>query len=245
MASDEFYDRDDVRERYLRHLERPDNPNDALERPVFLELAGDPNGLDVIDLGCGDARFGRELLERGARSYLGLEVAEGMAALARGNLEGRNGRVEHGPIERWRAEPATADLVTSRLALHYVEDLAGVFRQVHAALRPGGRLVLSVEHPVITSSFASLADGRRSSWLVDDYFRTGARPHRWLGSEVVKHHRTLEDHLDLLRDSGLLLERLRESRPVRENFRSEAEYERRLRIPLFLFISARKPAPTG
>lgn len=41
--------------------------------------------------------------------------------------------------------------------------------------------------------------------------------------------------------SGLRLERLRESRPSHEHFQGEQEYERRLRIPLFLFIAARKP----
>jgi SAM-dependent methyltransferase/predicted acetyltransferase len=239
--SEAFYDRDDVLENYLQHRRRPDNPNDAVERPAFLQLAGDLKDLDIIDLGCGDALFGREALERGARSYVGVEVSESMATLAQRNLAGLAGRIEHASIEDWRAEPATADLVTSRLALNYIEDLAGIFRHMHESLRPGGRVVLSVEHPVITSSFESLASGRRSNWLVDDYFRTGPRPHRWLGHEVLKYHRTLDDYLDLVQNSGMLLERVRESRPSRENFQSEEEYQRRLRIPLFLMIAARKP----
>jgi SAM-dependent methyltransferase len=238
---EEFYDRDDVLENYLRHRRRADNPNDAIERPIFLQLAGDLKGLDIIDLGCGDALFGREALEQGARSYIGVEVSERMAALAHRNVAGLAGQVENQPIESWRAKPATIDLVTSRLALNYVEDLTSIFRQMHEALRPGGRVVLSVEHPVITSNFESLASGRRSSWLVDHYFRTGPRPHLWMGNEVLKYHRTLDDYLDLVQNSGLLLERVRESRPSRENFQSEEEYQRRLRIPLFLFIAARKP----
>jgi SAM-dependent methyltransferase len=242
---DEFYDRDGVREEYLQHRQRPDNPNDAIERPIFLELAGDLAGLDIIDLGCGDARFGREALEQGAHSYLGIEVSESMATLARRNLEGLNGRIEKIAIEGWRAEPETANLVTSRLALNYVEDLTAVFRQMHEALLTEGRIVLTVEHPVITSNFESLASGRRTNWLVDDYFRSGARPHRWMGREVLKFHRTLDDYLDLVQGSGLVLERVRESRPSRENFQSEDEYQRRLRIPLFLFIVARKPLRTG
>jgi SAM-dependent methyltransferase len=238
---EEFYDRDDVLENYLRHRRRANNPNDAIERPIFLQLAGELKDLDIIDLGCGDALFGREALECGARSYVGVEVSERMAALAQRNLAGLAGRIEHASIEDWRAEPATADLVTSRLALNYVEDLASIFRHMHKALRPGGRVVLSVEHPVITSNFESLASGRRSNWLVDDYFRTGPRPHLWLGHEVLKYHRTLDDYLDLVQNCGLLLERVRESRPSRENFQSEEEFQRRLRIPLFLMIAARRP----
>src|SRR5690606_9274509 len=239
-GSDEFYDSLNVHETYLKQRQRPDNPNDAIEGPHFLRLAGDMHGLDIIDLGCGDGQFGREALERGANSYQGIDASERMAALARYNLEGLEGRVAHQTIEEWRATPSNADLVTSRLALNYVEDVASVLRQAHDALRPNGRVVLSVEHPIITSSFASLAHGRRMNWLVDDYFRPGARPHTWMGQEVVKYHHTLEDWLELVKDSGLHLERLCESRPSRENFQSEQEYERRLRIPLFLVIAARK-----
>jgi len=49
-GSDEFYDNDEVHGTYLRHRQRPDNTNDAIERPIFLELAGDLIGLDIVDL---------------------------------------------------------------------------------------------------------------------------------------------------------------------------------------------------
>ncbi|HEX7022771.1 MAG TPA: class I SAM-dependent methyltransferase [Trueperaceae bacterium] len=238
--SEEFYDGEGVRDRYLEHRRQRDNPNDAIERPAFLALAGSLQGLAVLDLGCGDARFGREALEAGAHSYLGIEASEGMAAIGRKTLEGTSGVVEHMPIESWQPAPEGVDLVTSRLALNHVENLAEVFRNVHAALRPGGRLVVSVEHPVITSNFASLEGGRRTTWLVDNYFQTGARPHMWMGHEVVKYHRTFDDYVSLIQESGLVLEAMRESRPARANFHSEEEYPRRLRIPLFLFLSARK-----
>lgn len=131
--------------------------------------------------------------------------------------------------------------MSSRLALNYVEKLQPVFQEIYKALRPSGRAIVSIEHPIITSNFASLAAGRRTTWLVDNYFKPGARVHRWLGHEVTKYHHTLEEYLDLVTTTGFELERVRESRPQRDNFLSEQEYERRLRIPLFLFIAAQKP----
>jgi SAM-dependent methyltransferase len=244
-TQDEFYDREGVLDRYRRHRDRQDNPNDAIERPIFLELLGNVRGLDIVDLGCGDAGFGREALEQAARSYHGVEVSRAMVDLARRSLDAERGSVELVSIERWQPRPGEADLVTSRLALNYVEDLSDVFRKAQLALTPSGRFVFSVEHPVITSSFESLAGGVRTSWLVDNYFLTGARRHEWLGQEVTKYHRTIEDYLVLLRENGFGLERLRESRPSPENFENHEEYLRRLRIPLFLFVSARKLEPAA
>lgn len=44
-----------------------------MEEPAVLGEVGDQSGLRVIDLGCGDARFGRLLLAGGCASYLGID----------------------------------------------------------------------------------------------------------------------------------------------------------------------------
>jgi SAM-dependent methyltransferase len=237
----EFYDDPDVRTNYFLHRKRPDNPNDVLERPLFLELAGDLTNLDIIDLGCGDAAFGKEALLKGARSYEGIEVSQAMVDIARQMLFNTSGIVRHESIETWQAKSEKVDLVSSRLALHYLENLKPVLQEIYQALRPSGRAIVSVEHPVITSSFVSLAAGCRTTWLVDNYFKSGARVHMWLGKEVTKYHRTLEDYFNLFTNVGFEISCIREAHPQKVNFLSEKEYERRLRIPLFLFIAARKP----
>jgi hypothetical protein len=127
--------------------------------------------------------------------------------------------------------------------LHYVDDLAPVFRNVHQTLKAGGRFVFCVEHPVITScnrSRGESGDGLRQDWIVDDYFVTGKREVKWLGQQVTKYHRTVEDHFTLLQNANFTVTHLRESRPVPQNFSDEALFQRRSRIPLFLFLAARR-----
>jgi len=86
--------------------------------------------------------------------------------------------------------------------------------------------------------------GKRANWVVDDYFRPGARHVTFLGRPVVKYHRTLEEHLAAVRDAGFRFSRLSECQPVRDRFLAdEAEYGRRLRIPLFLLVEAENPTP--
>jgi SAM-dependent methyltransferase len=238
----DFYDDEQVFATYMAHRRRPDNPNDTIERPALLDLLGSVGGLRVLDLGCGDARFGRELLEAGCRSYTGLEASRNMIAAARETLAGTAGQLVEATIEGWSYPVAAFDLVVSRLALHYVEDFAALCDRVFAALAPGGRFVFSVEHPVITSCDRGWPAGtQRQDWVVDDYHRPGRRVTSWLGGEVVKYHRTIEGYFGALQDAGFTVERLLEGTPRREQFASEETYARRLRIPLFLLLAAGKP----
>ena len=195
-----FYDDSEVFATYMQHRAWSANPNDTIERPAFLDVLGDVRGRRVLDLGCGDGRFGRNLLDAGALSYLGVDASANRAALADQTLPGC---VRHQRIEEFTAPPGSMELVVSRLALHYVSDVGAVLRRVYATLAHSGRLVFSVEHPIITSSDqAWQGRGPRQAWLVDDYFVTGRRDTDWMGSRVVKFHRTVEDYISLIQSAG-------------------------------------------
>lgn len=237
----EFFDDREVLETYKARRALLTSPNETIEYPIFRELIGEVGGLDILDLGCGAAEFGEELLNKGAASYVGLEASEKMASLAEKRLRGQNAKVARSTIEAYDFAPASFDLVISQLVLHYVEDLLTTFGRVYKTLKPGGRFIFSAEHPVITSCSKSLESSeRRTAWLVDNYFKTGERVYPWMGAEVVKYHRTVEDYFSSLQEVGFTVERLRESRPERENSVDKEEYERRLRIPLFILFAARK-----
>jgi SAM-dependent methyltransferase/8-oxo-dGTP pyrophosphatase MutT (NUDIX family) len=234
-----FYDDDRVFATYQAHRARSSNPNDTIEEPAFVVVLGEVRGLRVLDLGCGDGRFGARLLGHGCAHYVGVEASRNMLHLAQQTLDGTRSVVHAGRIEDFVPEPASFDVVVSRLALHYVEDLEPVFGRARRALVDSGRLVFTVEHPVITSSDAAWQGrGQRQAWLVDDYFRTGRRETNWLGARVVKFHRTIDDYVRLVEAAGLELETLHEPAP-RPDRVGEDEFRRRQRIPLFLLLSAR------
>jgi SAM-dependent methyltransferase len=240
-----FYDDEAIFATYTAHRHRPGNPNDTLEGPAFLAMLGPVEGLRVVDLGCGDAGFGRALLGAGCAAYTGVDGSRRMCAAARRTLEGTAGRVVESTIEAWDAPPGSVDVVVSRLALHYVADVAAVFARAHRALVDGGRLVFSVEHPVITSCARGWQPGTpRQEWVVDDYHVAGPRVTRWLGGDVLKHHRTVEEYFGALRRAGFAVEELGEGRPQLEHLGPE-EHVRRGRIPLFLLLAARKSAAPG
>ncbi len=214
-----------------------------MEHPALAEELGPVSGLRVLDLGCGEAEIGRELLSAGAARYRGIDGSTRMIEAARRVLAGTTGEAVLCDIEDL-AEPAESfDLVLSRMALHYVADLGPVLRAARACLAPGGRVVLTVVHPVITSSDARASSTEpRQNWVVDDYFNTGPRDQRWLGARTLWHHRTIEDYVFELRDAGFALVNLRECAPHRERFDDDAEFERRRRIPLVLLLAGARAA---
>lgn len=238
-----FFDDEVVFATYMRHRQGADTPNETLEKPVMMDLIRPITDKRILDLGCGDAAIGRELLQHGATSYLGVEGSHKMATVATQTLADTAGRIVLQTIEHWTYPHAAFDLVIARLALHYVADLAPICTNVFHTLAPAGRFVFSVEHPAITSCDRGWTAGiLRQDWVVDNYFTTGLRVTHWLGGTVQKYHRTVEDYFHLLQKAGFIVEDLREARPQREHFYDVETYERRNRIPLFLILAARKPA---
>jgi SAM-dependent methyltransferase len=233
-----FYDDPELFERYRQHRAWSLNPNVVMEAPALFEELGPVSGLRVLDLGCGDAEIGRELLNAGAARYRGIDGSARMVEDARQKLEGTTGEAVSCDIEDL-AEPAESfDLVLSRMALHYVADLGGVLHACRACLAPGGRMVFTVVHPVITSHDARESSTEpRQNWVVDDYFDTGPREQQWLGTTTVWHHRTIEDYVTEMRTVGFALTNLRECAPHREQFDDDAEFQRRRRIPLMLLLA--------
>lgn len=183
------------------------------------------------------------MLAAGARSYLGLDSSNRMVEQAGRTLAGTAGHVDLVDIEDFVADADSVDLVTARLSLHYVADLDRVLAVCARALAPGGRLIVTVVHPVITS-YDNLPAGPRTTWTVDDHFQPGPRIRAWMGSQVTWHHRTLESYFAAITRAGLTVTSLRECEPDAARFDGDTdELTRRRRVPLFLLLNARAPAP--
>ena len=164
-----------------------------------------------------------------------------MAKEATKSLTDTVGTVHLSSMESWDFQTGNYDLIVSRLALHYLADLKDIFRKAHKTLANDGRFVFSVQHPVLTSSIKSAAAcSSKADWIVDDYFNSGERVEPWIDKKVVKYHRTIEEYYQLLKQAGFMIEDIREGTPRVEEFSSESEYKRRMRIPLFLLFSCKK-----
>ena len=107
-------------------------------------LAGDVDGLDTLDLGCGTGAMSELLGPAGAR-VTAVDLAPHMVAVARERLAGVPGivGVEVMDAQALDLPDASFDLVVAALSLMFCPDHPAAFAEVHRVLRPGGRLVMA------------------------------------------------------------------------------------------------------
>lgn len=217
----------------------------AAEWPVLRSLLPDLAGRRVVDLGCGFGWFSRWADEHDAASVLGFDISAKMLDRARSNTASATVEHRRSDLDVLDLEPSSADLVFSSLTLHYVKDLDRLLATIAQSLTPGGSLVLSVEHPILsaptTQEFDTSATGERF-WKLDNYLIEGERVRTWFVDGVVKRHRTVATYVNSVVGSGLTIERIVEWGPTADGVEARPELADDLHRPWFLLVSALKPA---
>ena len=122
--------------------------NGHYERPAMLSLAGDVAGRRILDAGCGAGPLSAALRDRGA-IMTGFDLSTAMIDLARRRLgEDADLTVTDLAKPLPYADAAFDDVVAS-LVLHYLKDWTEPLAELRRVLKPGGRLILSVNHPIL------------------------------------------------------------------------------------------------
>ncbi len=175
-----------------------------------LGLLGDVTDRDVLEVGCGSAPCARWLVTQGARA-VALDLSAGMLRHA-ARLNDVTGITV--PLIRANAEylpfaDGSFDSACSAFgAVPFVADVRTVFDEVARVLRPGGRWVFAVTHP-IRWIFPD-DPGPDGLTVITSYFdRT---PYLEVDADgratYVEHHRTMGDYVRALNGAGFLLEDL-------------------------------------
>lgn len=168
-------------------------------------LLGEVAGRDVLEVGCGAAQGARWLVAAGAR-VTAFDISAGQLAEAR-RLDRRSGvtvpRLVQADAQYLPLRDGAFDLVVSAFgALPFVGDATRTLQELARVLRPGGRLVFSVTHPV---RWVFPDDpGPAGLTVQQSYFdRT---PYVEVDAEgraaYVEHHRTLGDWVRALVAAG-------------------------------------------
>lgn len=166
-----------------------------------LGLLGPVAGRDILDMGCGGAQTTRWLRGRGAR-VVGLDLSMGMLT----SVPGSRTPLIQADCARLPLRDNSFDVVCSAFGgIPFSEDTVSVMIDVARILRPGGRLVFSVTHP-IRWAFPDVP-GEPGLTAHRSYF--DRRPYRELDDDgtlrYAEHHRTVGDRIRELSAAGFVL----------------------------------------
>jgi toxoflavin synthase len=204
--------------------------SDFTARPAIFELCEPVKDAVVLDLGCGEGYCSRELMKRGARQVIGVDISANLIAAAQAEeahqplgiryLQGNSTSI----LEVLQADGLVAggdeqfDLIVAVFLFNYLtfHEMLQCMTQVQQLLKPGGRFVFAVPHP----SFAFLSQSKTTfhfniqnntqnnggSW---GYF---SDRDRLLSGEIARRdgtrlpvqvrHKTMQDYFNALQRSG-------------------------------------------
>jgi SAM-dependent methyltransferase len=170
-----------------------------------LQLLGSVAGKRVLEIGCGGAQCGIAFALQGA-IVTGVDIAASQLAFARELAERHHVTIEFHERSMEDLDPipsGSQDLVFSANAFAYVDDLFSCFREVHRVLKEDGLFVWSRGHPCYDLMDGQTLQPGRS------YFETGKFV-EGDGPPFAGFRRTVSDYVNLLADTGFLIERMLE-----------------------------------
>lgn len=173
-------------------------------------LLGEVASRRVLEVGCGSASCARWLAGQGAQ-VVGLDLSMGMLrhAVDGARETGISVPLVQADATRLPLADGSVDLACSAFgAVPFVADSAAVMREVARVLRPGGRWVFAVNHP-LRWIFPD-DPGEAGLTVAQSYFdRTPYVEVDRLGQPTyVEHHRTLGDRIREIVAAGFVLEEL-------------------------------------
>jgi SAM-dependent methyltransferase len=127
--------------------------SDFTARPFLLSWCQPIDGKRVLDLGCGEGYFSRQLKQQGAAYVEGVDIAREMIAGASAAEEseplGIHYRVSDA-AEFSGMQDEVFDLAVAVFLFNYVdqEKMTKIMKGVFRVLRRGGRFIFSVPHPM-------------------------------------------------------------------------------------------------
>ena len=197
---------------------------------------------DVLDVGAGEGQIARVAASIGAARVVGVEPARAQLALARERAGGpRYARAEAAALP---FADGGFDAVVACLVFEHIDSADEALAEVGRVLRPGGRFLFFLNHPLLQTPGSGWIDDRI---LDEQYWRIGPYLHEDSSLEEVEKdvhlpfvHRPLSRYVNAMAAAGLLVHRMEEPAPPPGFLARAEEYEAAASIPRLLFMLARK-----
>lgn len=201
----------------------------------------------VLDIGCGEGQVARHLVAASAAGPggPGVEVVgvDPFPAQIRVAHQRAGGPVYAlAPAERLPFAAASFDGAVACLVFEHIDGLDDALAEVARVLRPGGRFVFLLNHPLLQTPGSGWIDDQildppEQYWRIGPYLPEAETLEQVQRGVFVRFlHRPLSRYLNAAHDVGLHLERMLEPAPP-EGFLAQApEYREAATVPRLLVL---------
>lgn len=148
--------------------------------------------------------------------------------------------------------PASFDAVVACLVFEHIDDVDGAIAEVARVLRPGGRFLFLLNHPLLQTPGSGWIDDQildppEQYWRIGPYLAEQATIEQVQKGVFIRFvHRPLSRYLNALVEAGLSLSRMVEPAPPPGFIARAEEYADAATIPRLLFLSLeRSPGRTA
>ncbi len=231
---------------------------DALNTPAFLAMLPPVEGLEGLDVGCGEGSNTRKLAQRGARMQA-IDIAPTFIRHAQAAEEIGPLGIAYQVADALDLpfEEGSFDFATAFMSLMDVPDQGKALQEAQRVLRPGGFLQFSILHPCFCPPYRKvMRDANRKvlAVAVAGYFdATQGQVETWQFSTLPpeerakfapfrtpRFHRTLSGWVEIICRAGLTIEAFGEPCASPELAAAVDEVADTRVVGLFLHIRARK-----
>lgn len=233
---------------------------DYLNTPAFFAMLPNVDGLSGLDIGCGEGHNTRLLAKSGAR-MTAIDIAEVFISHAKEAEADERLGIDYrvaSAVELPFAD-STFDFASGFMSFMDVPETDRVLAEAYRVLKPGGFLQFSIAHPCFdTPHRRNLRDSNKKTYAIEvgDYFRSrDGEIDEWLFKaaptevkqgmrkfKIPRFSRMLSQWLNLVIESGFLLERIEEPRPRDETVAACPDLQDAQVVSYFLHLRLRKPA---
>jgi SAM-dependent methyltransferase len=202
----------------------------------------------VLDVGTGEGQVARLAAQVGATRVVGVDPTWAQVEVAKqrggGPAYARSGAAAL-PVP-----DGSFDAVVACLVFEHIEEVDAALAEVGRVLRPGGRFLFFLNHPLLQTPGSGWIDDQvldppEQYWRIGPYLIEDASL-----EEVEKDvfipfiHRPLSRYVNAMAAAGLVIREMAEPAPPPGFLARADEYEQAATIPRLLFLRAEKLGPS-
>lgn len=217
--------------------------------PLLLEMLGDITDKVVLDGGCGNGYFTEMMAKLHPARVMGVDFSPEMIQIA--NKKHKRDNTEYRVASLSEKLPwipdASVDVAVFSLVLNYLPNLEILVGELQRIIKPGGRVLLVVESPMVNAHYFSQqslrgtpdeAYGKAVGYFEVTPTRRGTPI--YAQNEVERYNRPHESYMQPFYNHGFAGTGIREPEITEEVLKAQPNYAPIIHIPRFLFLEFTK-----